>query len=101
MLGCVFYNKLRFIILKLKIELAGVEVENIINKILYIGVKPKVFNTKYKKLIYKKNLKKYKVFFLFLIKIFITSSRGCTSIFIFSILIFSDIYSCYLILKIL
>ena len=46
-------NKLRFIILKLEIELVGIIIENIINKILCIEIKSKVLNSKYKKLINK------------------------------------------------
>ena len=53
LLGYVSYNKLRFIILKLKIKLIGAIVENTINKILCIEVKSEVLNTKYKELIYK------------------------------------------------
>ena len=53
LLGCVSYNKLKSIILKLKIKLVGATVENIINKILCIEIKSRVLNTKYKKLIYK------------------------------------------------
>ena len=54
LLNYVFYNKLKFIILKFKIDLPGVIIKNIINKIAYIIIKLKVLNTKYKKLIYKK-----------------------------------------------
>ena len=50
----VLYNKLRFIILKLEIKLAGIKVKDIINKILRIKIKFKVFSTKYIKPIYKK-----------------------------------------------
>ena len=53
MLGCVSYNKLRFIILKLEIKLVGAIIENIISKILYIEIKSRVLNTEYKKPIYK------------------------------------------------
>ena len=49
----IFYNELRFIVLKLEIELLGVIVESIISKILYVEVKSSVLNVEYKKLIYK------------------------------------------------
>ena len=52
-MGCVPYNKSRLIILKLKIELVKAIIKNTINKTLYIKIKSKVLNTKYKKLIYK------------------------------------------------
>ena len=54
LLGCVLYNKLKFIILKLEIKLAKITVKNIINKTLYIKVKSRVLNTEYKKPTYKK-----------------------------------------------
>ena len=53
-MDCVSYNKLRFIILKLEIELVGAIIENIVNKIRYIRIKFEILSTKYKKLIYKK-----------------------------------------------
>ena len=53
LLNCVPYNKLKFIILKLEIELAGTIIKNIINKTLYIEIKFKVLNTEYKKPTYK------------------------------------------------
>ena len=49
----VSYDKLRFIKLKLEIKLIEIIVEYIINIILYIKIKSKIFNTKYKELIYK------------------------------------------------
>ena len=52
-MGCVSYNKLKFIILKLKIKLVGAPVENIVNKILYVKIKFEVLNTEYKKPLYK------------------------------------------------
>ena len=54
LLGCVSYNKLRSIALKLEIELVGATVENIISKILCVEVKSKVLSAEYKELIYKK-----------------------------------------------
>ena len=53
MLDYVFYNKLRFIILKLEIKLIGAIIKDIINKILYIKIKSKILNTEYKEPIYK------------------------------------------------
>ena len=53
-MGYVFNNKLRFIILKLEIELTEIIIKDAINKILYIKIKPKIFNTEYKEPIYKK-----------------------------------------------
>ena len=52
LLSCVLYRELRFIILKLKIELVGATIKNIVNNILY-GVKSGVFNIKYKEPIFK------------------------------------------------
>ena len=51
--GCVSYNKSRSIILKLKIKLAEVIIENTISEILYIEIKFEVLNTEYKEPIYK------------------------------------------------
>ena len=53
LLSYIFYNKLRFIILKLEIELVEIIIENIINIILYIKIKSRILNIKYKELIYK------------------------------------------------
>ena len=53
LLNCVPYNKLRFIILKLEIKLAPTIIKSAINKTLYIRIKSRVLNTKYKELIYK------------------------------------------------
>ena len=53
LLGYVFYNKSKSIILKLEIKLAKITVKNIISKTLHIEIKSRVLNTKYKKLIYK------------------------------------------------
>ena len=52
MLGCVSYKELKFIILKLKIELVEITIKNIINNILY-KIKLGVLNTKYKELTFK------------------------------------------------
>ena len=54
LLNCVSYNKLRFIILKLKIKLIETTIKNIISKTLYIKIKPKVLSAKYKRPTYKK-----------------------------------------------
>ena len=53
LLGYISYNKLRFIILKLKIELIEIIIKSIVNKIPRIEIKPKILNIKYKKPIYK------------------------------------------------
>ena len=52
-MSCVPYNKLKFIILKLKIELVGAIIKNIISKTLRIKIKSKVLSTEYKEPIYK------------------------------------------------
>ena len=54
MLSYVSYNKIRFIILKLGLELVEIIIKDTINKILYIKVKSEIFSTKSKKNIYKK-----------------------------------------------
>ena len=54
LLGCVPYNKLRFITLKLEIELIRATIKNIISKTLHIRIKSKILSAEYKKLMYKK-----------------------------------------------
>ena len=52
MLGCVSCRELRFIILKLEIKLIGVIIKDAVSNILY-RVKPNIFSTEYKELIFK------------------------------------------------
>ena len=53
LLGCVSYNELRFIALKLEIKLAGVIVKGVISDTLRVRVKLGVLSTKYKEPTYK------------------------------------------------
>ena len=52
-MGYVLYNKLKLIILKLEIELIRAIIKSIINKTLYIKIKPGVLSIEYKEPIYK------------------------------------------------
>ena len=53
MLSYISYNKLRSIILKLEIKLVGAIVKDTVSEILCIEIKSKIFNTEYKKPIYR------------------------------------------------
>ena len=53
LLGCVSYNKLRSIALKLEIKLAGAIVKGAVGDTLRIRVKLRVLGAKYKEPIYK------------------------------------------------
>ena len=52
LLNCVSYRELRFIILKLEIELAGAIVKNIVSNILY-NIKFNILSARYKELKFK------------------------------------------------
>ena len=53
LLSYISYNKQRFIVLKIEIKLIEIIVKDIIYKTLYIEIKSRIFNTKYKESIYK------------------------------------------------